>query len=107
MTHPDDHADGMSPIMRTKIALVIAQAIAALDPADVAQRVEWCRTHGELGTSIHFEGDALRFTWGGRDLAIVERQVIVDDALDLPPAEWISTDVPDTVPPEWGSGEVR
>ncbi len=86
-----------------KLADVIAQALINLPADDVIARVAYCQRTGEHGIRVFTEGESVRLVWGGADLALVERDVLIDDVADLPPGEWIPA-APDFVPPEW-SGE--
>ena len=87
-----------------KLRQVIATALANLPADDLAERIDYCRTTGVAGCVAHPEGESIRIEWGGRDLAVIERDLLADDVADLPPGEWISTDVPDIVPPAWSAG---
>lgn len=88
-----------------KLRQVIADAIASLAPDDLAKRVAEARRSGQIGSTVFIEGDLVRVVYGGRDLVLVERDLLIDDLADLPPAEWIDAP-PDTIPSDWGSGDV-
>jgi hypothetical protein len=93
----------MTESFNEKVQQVLTEAVAGLDPADRDERIEYCQRTGEHGVRAQVEGDGVEFVWGGRLLAVVERELLTDAELELPAGQRIDG-VPDTVPEEWGDG---
>lgn len=85
------------PVLPGKVRQLIADATALLDPVDRAERIRYCIEHDEHGVRMRQDGGLFVFTWGGRPLAGVEAEAIVDDDVDLALVE----PPPDTIPAEW------
>lgn len=91
---------------QARVHAILAQAVAGLDPVDRAERIAYCRTHNEHGVRMFpaTDDDLIEFRWGGRTLAMVQRDVLTatDDPDIAVAVEFIGDgSVPDTVPPEW------
>jgi hypothetical protein len=86
-----------------KVQQLLTEAIEGLDPADRAERIAYCRETDEHGVRAQVEDDGVEFSWGGRLLAVVERELLTNDDLELVPGQRIEG-VPDTVPEEWADG---
>lgn len=85
-----------------RVRAILTEAVASLDPADLNERIAWCREHNQHGVRMHTnaDDDLLEFRWGGRTLAMVHRDVLTGDGPIR--AEFIAeTPVPDTVPDAW------
>ena len=67
--------------MLARVHVLLADALARLDPADRAERIAYCQAHDQHGIRMHPPTDdaLIEFTWGGRTLAIVDRAVLLDD----------------------------
>ncbi|HUL99427.1 MAG TPA: hypothetical protein VLU24_08420 [Mycobacterium sp.] len=65
-----------------RLQILLRHALAQLDPADLAERIQWCREHTDHGVTMHLDDadDLLEFRWGGRCLALVYRRVLDDDS---------------------------
>jgi hypothetical protein len=87
----------MSNDLQRSFADILHHAVAGLDPADRDERIAYCRAHDEHGVRMHLatDDDLIEFTWGGRTLAMVHRDVLLDDQ-PLPRPEFIAA-LPDTV----------
>ncbi|WP_050656584.1 hypothetical protein [Rhodococcus sp. 311R] len=87
----------MSDIMNRKLMTVLVEAIRHLDPDDYAER---CKQ--PPGIMTYVEGEAVRYTWGGKDLAIVERRWLTDDSiLEIPDVQFLPT-ADDGIPDDIG-----
>jgi hypothetical protein len=83
--------------------LLIEQAVAGLDAADVAERRAWCEEHNEFGVRMFpAGGDELEFRWGGRLLAVIRQSDLVSEE---PLRGEFVPEVPDTVPDWLNDGE--
>ena len=84
----DDQADH-------RLRELLAAAVAGLDPIDREERIAWCQELGEHGVRMHLadDDDVLEFRWGGRRLAMIHRDALLEDGPIE--AEFIA-DVPDT-----------
>jgi hypothetical protein len=71
--------------------------VARLDPADRAERITYCQQNNQHGVRMHLtdNDDLIEFRWGGRTLAMIPRDVLLDDQ-PLPAPVFISADIPDT-----------
>jgi hypothetical protein len=87
----------MTDEFNTRMQALLADTVARLDPADRAERIAYCEAHNEHGITIHLDDndDVLEFRWGGRTLAMVHRDVLLDDG---PIHVEFNTDVPDAPP---------
>jgi hypothetical protein len=66
---------------------LLTHAVAALQPAERTERMDWCRRHNHAVTMHADKGDRLaELRWGGRTLALV------------PLAELTNSDRPDEQP---------
>ena len=86
---------------QSRVQALLADSVARLDPADRDERIAYCREHNEHGVRMHpsTDDDLLEFRWGGKQLALVHRDVLLDDGPFR--AEFIA-DTPDAVPDdEW------
>jgi len=88
-----------------RVRAILTEAIAGLDPADLNERIAWCREHNQHGVRMHTtaDDDLLEFRWGGRRLALVRADDLADPDAVLR-AEFVADDVPDTVPDDWAGG---
>ena len=77
----------MTENFNKKMRQVIAEAVAGLDPGDRDERIAYCRENDEHGVRALVDGDAVVFSWGGRRLALVERELLTDDEAELPAIE--------------------
>ena len=86
--------------LHDRIGLLLTHAVAALDPADRAERIAWCQANDAHGIRMHPGDDGiLEFRWGGRRLALV---AAADLAAGAPlAADFVADDLPDTVPDDW------
>ena len=93
MTANDDPLNG-------RVRLLLTHAVAALDPADRAERIAWCQDNDAHGIRMHPGDDGiLEFRWGGRRLALV---AAADLAAGAPLAGgFVANTPPDTVPGDW------
>lgn len=80
---------------------LLADAMSRLDRRDYAERVGYCQDTGEHGVRMHLNPDdsVIEFRWGGRPLAMIPRDVLLDEQ-PLPEPQFIA-ETPDTVPDEW------
>lgn len=86
---------------------ILEQAVAGLDPEDLAERIAYCQENNEHGVRMHLDPDdeLIEFRWGGRRLAMAHRDVLTGDGPAV--REFIAEDpVPDTVPGDW-TGDTR
>lgn len=82
-------------LLMHRVKELIASAVAALDPLDRAQRINYCRAHDQHGVRMHTDPDGLlEFRWGGRRLAMI-RAADLDS--DTPLQGEFVADVPDTL----------
>lgn len=81
----------------TRVSAIIVNAVAALDPADQAERVAWCQEHDQHGVRMHVDpdDDVIELRWGGRPLAVISA---ADLASDEPLEASFVAEVPDTLP---------
>jgi hypothetical protein len=93
----------MTEIFNQKVRRLLAEAWAGLDAADRAERDAYCVRTGEHGVYAKREDPAVVFMWGGRTLAVVERELLTDDDLEMVAGQRIEA-VPDTIPEGWGDG---
>jgi hypothetical protein len=89
MTTPDP--------LPARVHTLLTDALARLDPADRAERISHCQATGEHGVRMHLteDDDLLEFKWGGKRLAMIPRDVLLDDE-PLPQPTFIA-DLPDTL----------
>lgn len=83
MTDQIEHDDQDDAAFWARVTYILEQSIAALTPEDVAARIEHCQRTGQHGVRVEEADDTglrMRFVWGGRTLAVVERDVFADDA---------------------------
>lgn len=81
-----------------RLAQRLAEAVRRLDPDDRLEREVWCVVFGRPGAQMHLVPGGLMFRWGGRDLLFVQAGALEEDGA----LEFVPTDVPDTVPDDWG-----
>lgn len=88
--------DDQAPVL-LRVRDVINDAIARLTAEDRERRIAYCREHDQHGVRMHLtEGDDLiEFRWGGKSLAIIPRELLLDDG-PLPVPELVA-EVPDTI----------
>jgi hypothetical protein len=86
---------------QSRVQALLADSVARLDPADRDERIAYCREHNEHGVRMHpsTDDDLLEFRWGGKQLALVHRDVLLDEGPFR--AEFIADDVPDALPGDW------
>ena len=86
--------------LNDRVRLLLTHAVAALDPADRAERIAWCQDNDAHGIRM-FPGDdgLLEFRWGGRRLALVAAADLADGAPLA--ADFVADTLPDTVPDDW------
>ncbi len=89
-----------SDMFTTRVRAILTTAVGALDPQDRAERIAWCVENNQHGVRMFPGTDGvLEFRWGGRKLAMV-RAADLDS--DTPLQAGFVTEVPDTVPDDWG-----
>ena len=75
--------------LHDRIGLLLTHAVAALDPADRAERIAWCQANDAHGIRMHPGDDGiLEFRWGGRRLALVAAADLLPPAPCWPPTSW-------------------
>ena len=91
--------DQLDAAMWSRLQGLLEHAVNGLDPADRQERAEWCRENNTHGVRAHFnDPTTIRLEWGGRLLAVIDREVLTGDSpfrTDFIPK------APDTVPPKW------
>lgn len=95
-----DDDDSLSAAVGARLRAVLSEAVAGLDPADRAERLAWCAEHDVHGVRMQLTGadDLLEFVWGGRRLALVHRDVLLEDG---PVSSGFVAALPDTLPDGW------
>ena len=88
----DDH------ILLARMHTLLAASVEGLAPTDLAERIAWCEEHNQPGVRAELDGDLIVFTWGGRPLATLHRDTLLDDG---PIRGEFIADTPDTVPTDW------
>ena len=78
-----------------RVQHILAETLAALPADDRAERIRWCRENDAHGVRAFPEADGIRFEWGGRVLAVVDRGVFAEDAYLRPLELDMVRDVPD------------
>jgi hypothetical protein len=97
---PDAQMPDLS--MLARVHVLLADAVARLDRGDLAARIDYCRrAHDEPGVRMlpATDDNLIEFRGGGRTLAMVHRDVLLDDGPVH--VEHIAADVPDAVPDHW------
>jgi hypothetical protein len=61
-----------SPEFLARVEELLSVSVAALDPAERAERIAWCQATGRHGIRARIEGDLLVFTWADRPLVMVQ-----------------------------------
>lgn len=64
----------------TRVADILEASVDGLAETDRLARIEYCQRTGEHGIRAFDDGDAVEFKWGGRPLAVVDRDVFVPGA---------------------------
>lgn len=63
-----------------RVQHIITESLTLLDDRDRGERIAWCQRTGQHGVRAEPEpGGGMRFTWGGRTLAVVAAEVFDDD----------------------------
>jgi hypothetical protein len=70
----DELPEGLTAIQKAKLTRALTEAVSALSDEDR-------RARNATGQNVvlHIEGELLRFTWAGKDLAYMERAWLLDD----------------------------
>jgi phosphoribosylformylglycinamidine (FGAM) synthase-like enzyme len=91
----------MTDDLQRRVADLLHHAVASLDPTDRDERIAYCQQNNQHGVRMHpaTDDDLIEFTWGGRTLVMVHRDVLLDDQ-PLPQPTFIAV-APDTIPDEW------
>jgi len=78
----DNHSDQDDQRFWARLAWILDHALGALDADDMAERLDYCKRTGNHGThAADVPGeDAVLFSWGGRPLVKVPRDVFADEA---------------------------
>jgi hypothetical protein len=84
--------------MLGRVRALLAASVAGVDPLDHAARIAWCEEHEQHGVRAQFDGELIVFTWGGRPLAMIQRDVLLED---VPIRGEFIPDLPDSLPDEW------
>jgi hypothetical protein len=90
----------LDPLQR-KVRAVIADAVARLDHADLAERIAWNREHGVPGCVSRHEHGCLVLYLGGRPLASLDPNWLGDATDTGLPVPGFIPEAPDTLPPDW------
>jgi hypothetical protein len=92
MTTPDP--------LPTRVRELLTDAVNRLGLADRAERISYAQATGNHGVTMHLDADddLVEFKWGGKPLAMVPRDVLLDDQ-PLPEPTFIAQP-PDTIPDE-------
>lgn len=108
MTDYENNDDMADEEFQNRVAAILAQAVAGLHPDDIADRITYCQQHNQPGVRVHLDDhdDVLTFKWGGRNLAMIERGLLLGDT---PVKPVFIEETPDTIPEGWdtppGGGE--
>lgn len=78
-----------------RVQHILVESVAALPEEDQVERLRWCTEHNAYGIRAFPEADCIRFEWGGRLLAVVDREAFTDDAYLRPLAVDLVGEVPD------------
>lgn len=79
----------------SRVQHILETAIGGLSADDVRERVDYCRRTGEHGIRMHPDEQGVTFTWGGRTLAVVDRDLFDPDAYFEPIRAEFMPDAPD------------
>jgi hypothetical protein len=86
---------GDDTLFLARVQHILAESVKALPEQDRAERIAWCRRTGQHGVRAYPAPDCIRFEWGGRTLAVVDRDVFADGAYLEPLQMTFSRAVPD------------
>ncbi|WP_369273862.1 hypothetical protein AB5J55_31570 [Streptomyces sp. R11] len=114
MTHSPDSTgpdgmprlNGLTATQKIKLQAAIEAAwLAQSDERRAALRVQGILA-GDACTRFRREGQAIWFSFAGEDFGVVDHEWIFNDEVkEMPEGQWMPLDAPNTIPPEWETGE--
>lgn len=86
-----------------RVNKLLSAAVHGLDPADIAERIAYCRANNTHGVRMHTnaDDDLIEFRWGGRRLVLVAAAALASD--EPLAAGFVPEEIPDTVPSDWSA----